>query len=510
MLDVMISLKIYFTFNQGGTYSLGDFPNVAQKRWEWIVDNWKKYKDIFKTSAAGDQRLLLSYENLKSEINSYKLGSNKNPLDSSSKYETFKPFLDIISLTEIGLNNDEIANINEEITKIANFQESDFRNMIDFLNNFYLDYENSVGLSDATVLALYGMVPKTYTRAATIQDLSILSDLKEMIRISEGLIFNLQITQKKPPNLLNIANNNIDQELSNYRVLDIFQTSYPVPFEISLEHMAIKYLGSSRLWFELVTVNNLQPPFIDEVGTKFSLLAPAAANNLIISSELSTYVSPGTYIGIGSHRFKEESRVVEKVLVNTTDETMTLFLGGDQNLNRYTTNDKSYVRIYKPHTTRKGKFILIPTTLPSTGLSAKKTPSKDELRRLQKPFIEFGFDVAKDLNTGDWIIDPNGNFKIAAGVKAIKQAVLNAVKTQLNELPFHPEYGVNYQLGEMYFGSVDEAVVFGNMVSDAILKDSRFENALISKADNNEGGVSVQIIVKIKGLGSPIPLSFIS
>lgn len=511
VVDVIIALEIYTHLTHGASLRLSQFPSIAQQRWNWFVDNWEEYKERFVENANGNEDELLSLEKLEKEVVSYKLGNKLNPLENKTLYKAFKVFFDQIEIGEINTTTAEQKVISDEVNKISDYREGDFRNAYDFLKTAVLSLEFAIGLGDETVAELYGVTNIEKQRSATISDLSLISEIREIMGQISGLIYNLQINQKRPPNLLNIANTNLDGE-SRISIADIYQTYIPRPFEISLEHMAKKYLGSSRLWYELVTINNLQPPFVDEVGEKTPLLAPAAANNLTISIDRRYSIGPGIFVNVGSYRYNEESRIIEKIVYNEENESMILFLSGEQDLNRFTPNEGGFVRIYEPHTTRKGRFVLIPTPVGADGdTSSQKTPTKDELRRLDNAYINFGIDVYKDEKTRDWIFDQTGNFRLAAGIKSIKQAVTNALKTRIGELPFHPRYGINYKLGEQYFGrTLDDAVVFADIIRLAILKDPRFEQALITNIGTTPTGISLQVSVKISGIDAPIPLSFIS
>ena len=172
-------------------------------------------------------------------------------------------------------------------------------------------------MGDPDADTLMGIGPGTTQRAATIDDLTQLQQLIDLQHIIEGIVFNLGQTENKPPNLLAIANQNIDPA-SPVSIQNIYTSYTPIPFEISVESMAKKYLGTVDRWYELATINNLQPPYVDEVGIKYDLLAPGAANNVIVSTDSIDNIAVGLKVRIGSHSQREESRVVEKIIKNQT------------------------------------------------------------------------------------------------------------------------------------------------------------------------------------------------
>jgi hypothetical protein len=138
------------------------------------------------------------------------------------------------------------------------------------------------------------------------------------------------------------------------------------------------------------------------------------------------------------------------------------------------------------------------------------TPRSDELRRLGTALLSFGVDIARDEQTNDFIVDASGNFKLISGIENVRQAVLYALRTQQGELPFHPAYGVNLNIGSKFFGTTDEALIFGTVVQDTLTRDPRFQDVKIARLSVTGNSVAVQLLVTIAGSNQPIPLSFVS
>jgi hypothetical protein len=214
-------------------------------------------------------------------------------------------------------------------------------------------------------------------------------------------------------------------------------------------------------------------------------------------------------VGVGSYKIKEVSLPIKNLTVSNENNTSILYLESSI-LNKLKPNEGAYVRVYLPNTVRKNSFILIPSALADFATSTKPTPKKEKFRDMNRAFINFGIDVYKDETSGDWVFDSSGNFRKAVGMKAVRQAVLNALKTTQGELPFHPTYGVQSVIGDAYAGRFDDAVVVGTLLQQAVLKDARFQQVLINKLNASPTSTSVQLIVKIKGYDSPIPLAFVS
>lgn len=507
LTEVFIDTSLYFIHKKGGEISLGLLPSVAIRRWPWLVENYTEYRQRFEVISNGDFDLMKSLEDLDKFVDGYKLGNTKiNPFDTQGNFVNFKSFLELITFGEINPTVPEVTLRNNEMERISRLEEDDFRSMLSLLRKTTAIFAQDLGLGDDTANEILGLTARKKKKTPTVTDMIKISNLNKVHKFIEGFIFDKQQTQKRKPNIIRITQSNLTDD-SGFRPYDIYQSYYPVPFEISLESMAKKYLGSVQKWYELVTINDLKPPFVDVQGIKYDLLAPAAQNNLIISSASKDEIGPGVKINIGSFKHKEESRVIEKVTFND-DDTMVLFLSGNPDLNKFSPKENAFVRIFQAGTVRPNSMILIPTTKSATAPSAP-TPNSDEIRRLDRAFIEFGVDIAKDVKTSDFIIDANGNFKLAYGYNAIRQAVLNVIKTEKGELTYHPKYGVNMSIGRSYLGSLDDAAKIGDLIRSTILMDSRFEDAAITRISTTNIGASLQIGVKIKGFDQVIPLSFV-
>lgn len=506
LFDVINDLQLYLAVKQRTPIDLSMLPSLAKHRYSWIVTNWNTLFAKFKAYADGDQYLEAALEDFDSSVRSYKLGNTANVLDNSQKFNLYRDFIALILLSNIGITPGEQTLVNQETQRISNLVIQDFRSMLAFLKQDAAILSSQIGLGDADGFSALGVASAPRTHAATIKDLSVSDSLVTLMKYVESIIVLLRQTTDTPPNLLTIANANISNN-QTVSISSAFASSVAVPFEISLEHMAEKYMGDASLWYTLVTVNNLQPPYVDEVGEKFPLLAPGANNSIIISSSRSNDVHVGSKIKVGSRTVREEERFVNNLTKNS-DNTMVLFLSGDPDLAKLKTTHSSFVRIYQPHTTNGGSFILIPVAIPSS-LGKSLTPQNDELRRLEKSLLNFGVDIAQNSTTGDFIIDANGNFGLAYGIKNVQQAVKNGMKTVIGELPFHVDYGLDLDVGARFNGPTNVAAVVSNIVTKTILKDTRIQSAQVKSLVVTGNSIAMLVEVTIAGSNNTIPLSFV-
>ena len=501
-----LDLQLYVALRNKQTLNLGMFPALAAGRWDWITKNWTNLYPRFKTFAGGDEYLEANLVDFDTSVKSALIGNTSNVMDIPEKFVTYSDFLSLLSLDELRLSNQERNLVNVQTSEVLAFEISRFRAMLTYLKQQSYLTAQYIGLADATSAKIRGVSLSTKKRSATYKDLAVLSAGIDLEKFIEGIIVDLKSRKLTPPNLLTNAQNNIDVN-SEVSINTAYVSYVSVVFQESLQKMALNYLGSADRWFELVTVNNLKAPFIDEQGTKVMLLSSGSGNSIYIANLYKDVITVSSKVRLGSYSQKEEIRIVERVTDNK-DGTLTVFLNGAKDLSRFGIKDKPYMKIFKPGTVSSGSFILIPATVPSL-LPKRPTPTSDELRGLSTDLLSFGVDIQRDEKTNDFVVDPTGNFKMSYGIANIRQSVLTILKTEQGELPYQPQIGVPATIGSLYYGTVNEAQIVADIISAAVKTDVRFNNVITNDLRNGGNSVSLSLFAYVNGIDSPIPLSFV-
>jgi len=400
IIDLIIDIEIYTAMINNSELTLGMFPSIASGRWTWLCDNWVSYKSKFTTATEGEIYYQQLIQDLNTEVITFQLGNRNNPFENDSKFKNYKDLLDLILLSEINPTPLEKSIRDEVLRVVSAYPVEQFEIMFNFVKKTSSQIAIDIGLGDEDAAKLLGLSISRKKREPSISDLTFMDSLIDLQELISTYIFNLKRIEKKPPNLLAIANRNLDIS-TGIGVDEGFVSSVPVPFEISLEHMASKYLGSKDYWFELVTINNLQPPFVDNVGVKIPILSPASQTSVLVSNNYKHLIHPSTIMRLGSDRQKEFNVIVEKIYKND-ENNMVLSFNTNKLASLIRPNENGYIRVYAPNTIRKNSMILIPSkNMIDTG-SDKTTPSSSELRNLEQAYINFGIDIYKDAHTGDF------------------------------------------------------------------------------------------------------------
>jgi hypothetical protein len=506
LYELQNDLSLYISIKNQEPYNLAHIPAIARNRWVWIVDKWTSLlKERFKTVANGEQYLETNLLDFDRSVEAYKIGNKTNVLAIPEKFVRYSEFLQTVLLSEIGLSKDETDILNTEITKALNFDITRFREMLRFLKQQSVLTAQYVGLADETSARIREIATAPKKRRANYADMRTMQEGIGLEQFIEGIVIELKRTSKKPPNLLISANQNIAAG-SPVSINDAYVSYVSVPFESSLQQMATRYLGSPDRWFELVTVNNLRAPFVDENGTKSFLLSSGSNNTIYVPASLKDVIAISSKIKLGSFKLREEVRVIEKISDNK-DGTLTVFLSGTKDLSKFSIADKPYVRVYKPGTVTTGSFVLIPSIVPANNTDAP-TPQSDELRRTDRALLAFGVDIQRNEVTNDFIIDPSGNFKLCYGIANVRQSTLTLLRLNQGELPYQPALGVPDTTGEQYFNTVDEAIIVGDLIKEAVKLDARFKNVLVDNFKTGGNSISLNLYAFIEGVETGIPLSF--
>lgn len=502
----------YLKATQNALFNFADVQAIASDRWPWFVNNWesKLYPNLKSVLPKSDFFISL-LKNLNDEVVAQKIlpSVNINPFLNLNKFIKYKSILSYIELTDISLTQAEALVLQTEQKRLRELSIADFKDMCVFLRSTACFAAQTLGLGDADGVLVQGFAITEPQRDYTPAELDQIGDLFDLADEIDAIVFSLEQNTEQNPNLLAVANRNSDPSS-----LVVFNQSYSaaisVPFVNSLENMAEIYLGSKDKWFEIATINNLQPPYVDKVGEKEFLLGPGTLSAVKISANKANFIKVGTKIKIGSYTVREEIRSVVKI-TKFDDGTVILSLSGDPDLSKLKMTEKAYIKVYKPQTANEDSLLLVPVNAVSSLIQGKQ-PSLDVLRRLDKSLLDFGVDIKKDEKTGEIQIGKNGDFDIIYGIPAVRQALHSLLSTSANQLPFHPDYGIplGSAIGERFYGNNGFVAAFADILRDIILSDGRYSDVVVQDFILTETTVSISLIVAIAGSDVIIPLSFVS
>jgi len=505
---VTLDLKLFLALKSSSPLDLSMFPKLASDRWPWMIANWESaLKPLLKGVAGGDSYLEDGIEQIENHITGWRSGSSINPYNSTEFFSNTSELLEYIPLDSLGLTVSEQEFVNTEAKRISEFNSSTFQAMLRFLRTQRDLAFDFIGLGDVTYNSYKKRTSGVKQRDFFISDLEQIDQAVELEHFILGIILDFKNLREVEPNLLRFANRNLTSDSGAFIEEDIYKSYTIVPFEQTLEQMAQDYLGTKTRWFELVTVNNLKPPFVDLAGTKIVLTENASTNSLRVPILNQDRFRIGANIKIGSRVVPDEIRRIEQFTDNQ-DSTVSLYLSGAQDLSKLKLNHAAFIKVYKPETIQDFSYVKIPVALDSP-YARLAPPTRSDLKALDKALYAFGVDVAVDTTSaGDLVLSPTGDLKLSFGLDNVRQAINSVIATSKGELPLHADYGIPNMIGNALGGDVASQIAVA--VQQAISRDPRYTLVRVAGITiSPEGKISMTVEVKIAGSDQLIPLAYV-
>jgi len=275
----------------------------------------------------------------------------------------------------------------------------------------------------------------------------------------------------------------------------------PCPFKVSLERIAQQYLGDATRWIEIVSVNNLSPPYIDEDGFTYSFLSNGDGNQFNVSTTENLFNEQ--IIMIGSDTQPIQTRKI-KIIQEISSTNWLITVDGDDTLGDFTVNEHAFMKAFLPNTVNSQKMLYIPVDAPSTidNTVTKPLPFINEdpaLIKLSK------IDLLLDQNN-DLAVTADGTWNLAFGKANLIQAAKLKLTAAVGGVILHPQYGAKPEVGDSI---ADVSVTdIRNRIVDAFKKDERYTGVKSIQVVEDEDALNISLVVPVASTGTELPLSF--
>ena len=503
--SLFYDLNLWLAWRRSEPLNMSHLPKLTADRWEWVVENWERTLKVqFKVFANGDDYLENNLSVLEANVFGWTQGAKVNPLRDLSFFQDVSEFFQQIPLSAINLTVQEQTFVNLEMKRVSGFTVDVFRAMLRYLEGQRDLAFDLIGLGDQTYADMNGKIVAPKQRDASVDDLVALDQSITIENFILGIILEFKYQKQQPPNLLQISQDNISPD-STVQLATAYRSFITVPFTTSLEQMAADYLGSKARWYELATVNNLKPPYVDITGEKALLLENGSGVSCRVSDQYVDRLRIGATVGISSRVVPIEYRVIEKA-VNNGDGTVSLQLRGLDDLSKFKTVHYAYLRAFLPGTIQEFSFVKVPFSV-NAPFANVPTPSVQELKVMDKALYAFGVDLALNETSGDLVLSAQGDVKLQAGLANIRQTVANRVRTLKGQVPYHDDYGMPETLGGYMYGATT-ATQIQSLLQNEIRKDARITTMNVSNMVISANGATMQLDVGIQGMTQLIPFSF--
>jgi hypothetical protein len=415
----------------------------------------------------------------------------------SNPVENFD-FLNSLNTDSVNFNSATKRAIDAEIDRVSLTTVDDLQKHKSVLQELAYQISDAFGTGNATFSQIYKKsTPKERIQDISIDEYQILKNLYDAIQNLGILTINNDVNQNQ-----NAAYEFVKAEANDAGI--VFEDSdtkirVPVPFGLTMEQIAAKYLADQERWIEIATLNALKSPYIDEDGFIKNFLSNGSGRQFNVTSNTDLYV--GQKIIIFSDTQPRQKRTIIKI-EKISDTNFLVEVDGLANLEIFTLSDNAKILAYLPGTINSQDQIFIPSDLPVTdNLITRPVPvtQSDALTGLSRIDL-----LLTDSN--DIAVNSLGELRLSYGITNLFQALKIKFITESGNLIRHPDYGSGISSG-MSTAEMSASEIY-NTISLLIAQDSRFSG--IERLQVNVDGPYADIRMSVyiaDGLGV-FPISF--
>lgn len=409
----------------------------------------------------------------------------------------YADFLELIRPSDLNLNASIQKSIGDERTRVRQLTRFDFEKYRDQFVEFMAQFADAVGAGSDDYDQTFNRPKYRTDKTPTTDDFSTLFALNDTILEMNKLaatsdIDNRTTTVESVAGMASASGIAFTVPVSKFAV--------PFPYGQTLEQLALQYLGDANRWHEIVALNGLRRPYVDEDGFDLPLLVNGDGNEISVADASNLYIGQGvTLSSTGTSTTQRHIIGIDKVSAGN----YTLTLDGDSDLSRFTTGAKASLHAFLPDTVNSQQLIYIPSD---------EQPLEDDYRTKAIPGVD-QFDQllaagGVDLlltHDGDLAITPDGDCRLAVGLTNLIQQVRIAIGTPRGSLLHHPDYGLGLAPG---VSTADlDATQMASTLRNLFRGDPSFSGVSNVSVVKNGPVCTVTVSIGIAGTNQVIPVT---
>jgi hypothetical protein len=409
--------------------------------------------------------------------------------------------LDQVPVTSLSLTTVQQNEVNQLITTASQTTVATLKQYRATILKLALQLSNIFGTGSAYYNSLYNLPPVATNNLPipiTLDNYAILDSLYEVMASLDILTATTQVDDNNIQTAMEFvaglaANAGIEFNETTSKIM------VPVPRSLSIEQISARYLSDPQRWLEIVTLNDLREPYIDENGFQLMLLSNAVGREIVVADD--TYLYIGQQVILNSMTQTMQVRTVLNIRMLSPTSYL-VSLDGLANLENFLVGDGAYIQIYLPQTVNSQQKIYIPSDLPIPNLPNIIPPpgtSGDPLTALSK--VDWLL-----TEEGDIAITSYGDWMYSYGLTNIIQALRIKFGTQSGKLLLDPTFGLNVTPGKI--SSEVQLQQLYNSINEMILQDPRFSGIYSLQIFLNGPTLGINVAVTIPGQTGVYPISF--
>lgn len=408
--------------------------------------------------------------------------------------------LNQVPVTSLTLTNAQQLQLNQLIAQAATTTVAQLKSYQQTILSLALGISNNYGTGNAFYNTVYSLPPPNLggTSTLTLDQYSILKPLYDIIQQYDILTATTQIDdfaiQSSIQYVANLAlASQIPFTIPNSKIIA------PVPFGLSVEGIAARYLGDAQRWLEIVALNGLQEPYIDETGFTLPLLSNALGNQINVSDNTDLYVNQ--LIFLGSSTQVQTQRVITAI-TRLSSTNFLITLNGLANLGNYTLADGAYLQAYLPGTVNSQQTIYIPSDLVidvQPSITPPASTTADPLVALSNVDLLL-------TSSGDLAINNYGDFRFSYGMTNLNQALAIKFGTVPGTVLLHPTFGLGVRPGTSN-ADLDLQNIYES-INQMVVADPRFAQVSNLQIQLNGSSLNISCGILLANQTGIFPVNF--
>lgn len=407
--------------------------------------------------------------------------------------------MDQVPAHSLSLTNSQSNTIQQAVDDARDTTVDDLKTFRGVILELALQLSNNFGAGDSYYNQVYGKpAPSVRIQPMTLDEYDILKTLYDVVQSYDILTATSEIDDLNKKTSMEYVAGLADQsdipfDVPNSKIM------VPVVFGLTVEGLAQRYLGDAQRWLEIVTLNNLRDPYIDENGFQLPLLSNATGRQITIASIENLFINQRVVLHSAT-----QSPTARRIIGidRLSDTSFLLTLDGKADLDPFTTSDGAYLKAYLPGTVNSQQKIFIPSDLPvptDPNITVPSSTASDPLVGLSK--VDWLL-----TSTGDVAANNYGDFRFSAGITNLIQALKIKLATIKGTVLLHPDFGLGLRAGVMN-SEVDAQDIYNN-INSLVEEDPRFEGLDSLQITINGPVLSINMGVIIAGVQGVFPLTF--
>jgi hypothetical protein len=402
-----------------------------------------------------------------------------------------------IPLSALALSPAITTIILNDVKRVRTLRRKDFEDYANTIRNTADKIAFLVGAGDPTYAETYGINVAPIKSEPTQSDWDNLNALNDSIAIMQQFAATADGEPTQGPTYL--------EQFGGLAVASgiawtqpVSKFAIPFPYGGTLENLASTYLNDPNRFMEIVALNGLRTPYVDEVGYTIPLNVNGNGKSIIIPFNADLYV--GKTVWLSSNASNRNQYTIESI--QTVQDVSTIKL--NDTVDSYKTADNARLEAFLSGTVCSRNLIWIPSDvepLDPESVVTKDIPGVD----VTDPMVSIG---GVDLMLGpdlDLVLVDN-ELRYSVGLANIVQWVRSVLSIEKGELLQHKDLGMPLSIGMSLadFNAQDVVTAIRKQLS----QDSTFSRIDKIVVTQNGPGVSIDISALVSGTSVPLPLSF--